>query len=52
MEYNELPLEPRYLGVPSCASDTISEVVVCLVQTVQLSCTYLALDLTLFLSGP
>jgi hypothetical protein len=39
MDRNELPLEHRHLGVPSSASKMISEPVVCLVQTVHLSCT-------------
>jgi hypothetical protein len=39
MGQNELPLEPRHLGVPSGASKMISELMVLLVQTVQLSCT-------------
>jgi hypothetical protein len=38
-EWIELPLEPRHLGVPLVASKTISESMVCLVQTVHLSCT-------------
>ena len=33
-----IPLEPRHLGVPSGASEMISES--CLAQTVHLSCTY------------
>ena len=35
---NELPLEPRHLGVPSGASEMISEPMVCSVQTMHLSC--------------
>jgi hypothetical protein len=35
----ELPLEPPNLGVPSGASKTICEPMVCLAQTVHLSCT-------------
>jgi Leucine-rich repeat (LRR) protein len=35
----ELPLEPRHLGVPSCASKMISMPMVCSVQAVQLSYT-------------
>jgi hypothetical protein len=35
----ELPLEPRYLGVPSRTSKMISKPIVHLVQTVQLSFT-------------
>jgi hypothetical protein len=36
---NELPLEPRHLGVPSGASRMISGPMVCLAQTVHLSYT-------------
>jgi hypothetical protein len=39
MDRNELPLEPRDLGVPSGATKMISESMVHLVQTVHLSCT-------------
>ena len=39
MDQNELPLEPRYLGVPSGASKTISKPMVPLTQIVHLSCT-------------
>jgi hypothetical protein len=39
MDRNELPLEPRDLGVPSGASKMISEPMVFLVQTMHLSCT-------------
>ena len=39
MDLNELPLEPRYLGVPSGASKTISKPMVPLTQIVHLSCT-------------
>jgi len=39
MDRNELPIEPRHLGVPSDASKTISEPMVRLAQTVHLSCT-------------
>jgi hypothetical protein len=39
MDRNELPFEPRHLGVPYGASKTISEAMVYLVQTVHLSCT-------------
>ena len=39
MDRNELPLEPRHLGVPSSASNMISQPVVCLVPTKHLSCT-------------
>jgi hypothetical protein len=39
MDWNELPLEPRLLGVPSGASKMINEPMECLVQTVNLSST-------------
>jgi hypothetical protein len=35
----ELPLAHRHLGVPSGASKTIPDLIVCLAQTVHLSCT-------------
>ena len=35
----EIPHNPRHLGAPSGASKTISEPMVCLAQTVHLSCT-------------
>ena len=35
---NELPLEPRHLGVPSGVSKTISEPMVLSAQTMHLSC--------------
>jgi hypothetical protein len=38
MDRNELPFEPRHLGVPFGASKMISEPVVCLAETVHLSC--------------
>jgi hypothetical protein len=38
-DQNELPLEPRHLVVPSGASKMIYEPVVCLAQTLHLSCT-------------
>jgi hypothetical protein len=38
MDRNELPFEPRHLGVPSVASKMISEAMVHLAQTVHLSC--------------
>jgi len=38
-DQNELPLEPRHLGVPSGASKMISEPMVRLAQTVRVSCT-------------
>jgi hypothetical protein len=37
MDQNELPLEPRDLGVPSDASKMIPEPMVCLAQTVHLT---------------
>jgi hypothetical protein len=39
MNRNELPFEPRHLGVPSGVSKTISEPMIHLTQIVQLSCT-------------
>ena len=36
---NEIPLEPRHLVVPSCASKMISKPMVRLAQTMHLSCT-------------
>jgi hypothetical protein len=39
MDRNELPLEPRHLGVPSSASKMISDPIVRLAQTVHLSCS-------------
>jgi hypothetical protein len=39
MNRNELPFEPRHLGVPSGASKTISGAMVHLAQTVHPSCT-------------
>jgi hypothetical protein len=39
MDRNALPLEPHHLRVPSGASKMISEPMVCLAQTVHLSCT-------------
>jgi hypothetical protein len=38
MDRNELPLEPRNLGIPSGASKTISKRIVHLAQTLHLSC--------------
>jgi hypothetical protein len=38
MDQNELLLDPRHLGVQSGASKMISEPMVCLAQTVYLSC--------------
>jgi deoxyinosine 3'endonuclease (endonuclease V) len=39
MDRNEIPFEPRHLGLPSGASKMISEPVVSLAKTVHLSCT-------------
>ena len=39
MDQNKIPLEPHHLGVTLGASKTISEPMVCLAQTVHLSCT-------------
>jgi hypothetical protein len=39
MDRTELPLEPCHLGVPSSASKMIYMPMVCLVQTMHLSCT-------------
>jgi hypothetical protein len=38
-DWNELPLEPHHLGVPSGASKMISDPMVHVAQTVHLSCT-------------
>jgi hypothetical protein len=38
MDRNEIPQDPHHLGVPSGASNMISEPMVCLAQTVHLSC--------------
>jgi hypothetical protein len=38
MDQNEIPQDPRHLGVSSCACKTISEPMVCSVQTMHLSC--------------
>jgi hypothetical protein len=38
MDQNELPLDPHHVGVQSCAPKMISEPMVCLAQTVHLSC--------------
>jgi hypothetical protein len=48
MDQNELPLEPRHLGVPSGVSKMISNPMVRSVQT----CTYIAPTLTLSPNGP
>jgi hypothetical protein len=45
-ELNELPLEPHYLAIPSCASKMISYPVVCLAQIVPLSFTDTKTDMT------
>jgi hypothetical protein len=37
-DQNEIPHDPRHLGVPLLASKTISEPMVCLAQTEHLSC--------------
>jgi hypothetical protein len=42
MDYTNLPLEPRYIGVPSSVSKTISMPMVRSVQTVHLSCVALS----------
>ena len=42
MDQNELPLDPRHLGVLSGASKMISEPMVRLLQTVHLSCVYIS----------
>jgi hypothetical protein len=39
MDRNEIVHDPHHLGVPSGASKIISEAIVRLVQTVELSCT-------------
>ena len=39
IDQNEIPLDPRHLGVPSGVSKMISEPMVCSAQTVHLSCT-------------
>jgi hypothetical protein len=39
MDWTELPLEPRHLGLPSGVSKMIFETMTCLAQTVDLSCT-------------
>jgi hypothetical protein len=48
MDRNELPLEPHHLGVSLGASKMISEPMVCLAQTVHLSCS----NITPSLIGP
>jgi hypothetical protein len=52
MNSNKLSLEPRHLGVSFGVSKTISGPMVRLVQTVYLSCTYIAPALTLSPNGP
>ena len=39
MDRNDLPLDPRHLGVPSDASKMISEPMVLSAQTMRLSCS-------------
>jgi hypothetical protein len=39
MDWNELSLEPRHIGVPLGASKMISDPIVYLAQTVHLSCS-------------
>ena len=39
MDRNELPLEPRHIGVPFVSAKTIPKPMVRLAQTVHLSCT-------------
>jgi hypothetical protein len=39
MEWNEHPLEPHHQGVPSVGSKMISDPMICLAQTMHLSCT-------------
>jgi hypothetical protein len=39
MDPNKLPIEPCHLGVQSGASKMISEPMICLAQTMHLSCT-------------
>ena len=41
---NEIPHDPRHLGVPSRASKTISEPTVCSAQTVHRSCVKISLS--------
>jgi hypothetical protein len=38
MERNELPLDPRHVGVPSGVSKMISQPILRFVQTMHLSC--------------
>jgi hypothetical protein len=38
MDQNELPLDPRHVGVPLGASKMVSPPMVCLAQTMHLSC--------------
>jgi hypothetical protein len=39
IDRNEISHDPHHLGVPSGASETISEAMACLEQTMHLSCT-------------
>jgi hypothetical protein len=39
MDWIELPIEPRHIGVPSGASKRIFEAMLCFAQTVHISCT-------------
>ena len=48
MDRNEIPHDPRHLGVPLRASKMTSDPMVCSVQTVQLSC----IKITISLNGP
>jgi hypothetical protein len=41
MDWNELPLDPRHLGVPSGAPKMISEPIACSAQTIHLSCIWI-----------
>ena len=43
LERREIPQDPRHLGVPSGASKMVSEPMVCLTQTVHLSCVKITL---------
>jgi len=44
IDRNKLPFETHHLGVPSGASERISEPMVCLAQTVHLSCVMITLS--------
>jgi hypothetical protein len=43
-EMGEFPVDPRYVGVPSIVPKMISKPMVCLAQTVHLSCVGLTLS--------